>query len=298
MASISARLLMAGTRRLIKRDNLTGMALVKHLRRSMEAPQPQLLPRGVSASGFQLGDFRGTYVAVEEAEYTILYLHGGGFVAGITSTYHNLAGRLAKALKAQVFLPDYPLAPEHPFPAGINYCFGLYRHLLENEHIDPQKLIVMGDSAGGGLTFATLLEAKRTGLAYPRCSVTFSPGVNIRGDDASVTDNAESDAMLSATMMTELPKLYASPDDLDNPLASPILGDFTGMTPVFISSCTTECLYSSNKKMASLLRNQGVTVRWLERFDLLHVWPIFLPWLKEAREDLPKIIEFIRHPAQ
>lgn len=296
MASISARLIMASTRRLIKRDGITGNALVKHLRRSMETPQPQLLPRGVSASGFQLGNFRGTYVAAKKVDYTILYIHGGGYVAGVTQTYHNLTGRLAKALNAQVFLPDYPLAPEHPFPAGVNYCFGLYQHLIEKEGINPEKLIIMGDSAGGGLTFATLLEAKRTGLPYPRCSVTFSPGVNFKGDDDSVVRNAKSDAMLSATMMTELPKLYGRPEDANNPLISPILGDFTGMSPIFISSCTTELLYDSNKNMASRLRQQGVKVRWLERFDLLHVWPIFVPWMKEAREDLPKIIDFILNP--
>jgi acetyl esterase/lipase len=245
-----------------------------------------------------LGEFRGTYVTVAEPEYTILYLHGGGFVAGRTQTYHNLAGRLAKALKAQVFLPDYPLAPEHRFPAGVNYCYGLYRHLLEEEKIKPEKLVLMGDSAGGGLTFATLLCAKRDGLALPRCSVTFSPAVNIHGNDDSVIRNAESDAMLSRTMMEELPGIYADKEDWSNPLASPVLGDFTGCTPVFISSCREECLYDSNKKMASVLRHQGVSVRWLERFDLFHVWPVFVPWLKEAREDFHKTVAFIRNPHQ
>lgn len=296
MASLSAQLLKHFFRRTIKRDDLDDNTLVPHLRRSMNAPQPQLLPFGVSASGFQLGEFRGTYVTVAEPELTLLYLHGGAFVAGRPQTYHNFVGRLAKSLKAQVFLPDYPLAPEHPFPAGVNYCYGLYRYLLEEEKINPQKLVVMGDSAGGGLTFSTLLCAKRDGLAFPRCAVTFSPAVNIRGDDESVVRNAQSDAMLSRCMIEQVPAVYASPEDWDNPLVSPIDGDFSGCPPVFISSCREECLYDSDKKMASLLRHQGVAVRWLERFDTFHVWPIFLPWLAEARADFDKIIDFIRRP--
>jgi acetyl esterase/lipase len=296
MASFSAQLLKAFTRRTIKRDGITGDALVQHLRRHMNMTQPQCLPTGTSAQTFQLAGFHGTYVSVAEPELTILYFHGGAFVAGRTQTYHNLAGRLAKALGAQVFLPDYPLAPEHPFPAGVDYCFDLYRYLLEEEKIKPEKLVLMGDSAGGGLVFATLLGAKREGLPMPRCSVTFSPGVNIRGDDDSLAVNADKDAMLSATMIREIPGIYAKPSDWDNPLASPILGDYTGTTPVFISSCREECLYGSNKKMASRLRHQGVSVRWLERFDLVHVWPVFVPWLSEAREDFAKIAAFIHQP--
>lgn len=296
MASIAARLLKAFARRSIKRDGLTGAALVSHTRRSMNAPQPQLLPRGVHASHFRLADFAGTYVSVADPDYTILYLHGGGFIAGRTQTYHNLAGRLAKSLNAQVFLPDYPLAPEHPFPAAVDYCLALYRHLLEVEKIDATKLIIMGDSAGGGLTFSTLLGIKRDGVPQPRCSVALSPAVNIRADDASIDSNDAHDAMLSASMMRAIAAVYAQPDDWDNPLASPILGDFNGCTPVLISSCAAECLYDSNKNMASRLRHQGVKVRWLERFDLLHVWPIFVPWLKEAREDVVKISAFIRQP--
>lgn len=296
MASISAKLLKHFARRTIKRDGITGDKLVQHMRRSMNASQPQLLPLGVHASQFQLAGTKGTYVATPEPEYTILYLHGGGFVAGRTPTYHNLAGRLAKALNAQTFLPDYPLAPEHPFPAGVDYCFTLYRYLIEEEKVKPEKLILMGDSAGGGLVFATLLNIKTAKLPMPRCSVTFSPAVNIQSSDDSVIRNAASDAMLSRTFIEELPALYAAPADWGNPLASPVLGDYKGVSPVFISSCREECLYDSDKKIASVLRKQGVNVRWLERFDLFHVWPIFTPWVKEAREDFHKIVHFIRHP--
>ncbi len=296
MVSLSAFLLKQFARRTIKRDGLSGEALVKHMRRSMNAAQPQLVPRGVQVNRFHHGALNGSYISTTKPSLTILYLHGGGFIAGRPQTYHNLAGRLAKALNAEVYIPDYPLAPEHPFPAGVEACFSLYRHLLEDLNVDPENFVVMGDSAGGGLTFATLLNAKQHQLPWPRCSVTLSPAVNIRSEDSSVDDNNATDVMLSADMIHNIPPIYADKSHWDNPLVSPILGDYTGCTPVFISSCSDECLYGSDKKMAHRLRQQKVKVRWVERAGLFHVWPIFLPWLKEAREDFHKIVDFIRHP--
>lgn len=297
MPSLSARAINAIMRRTIKHDNnASGKALVAHLRRYMNARTPQLLPFGVSASAFKLGSYQGTYVSVDNPTLTILYLHGGGHVAGRPETYHNLAGRLAKTLNAQVYLPRYPLAPEHPFPAAVDYCLGCYEMLLSGEKVAPEQLVLMGDSAGGGLVFATLLGAKQNQLSLPRCSVTFSPAVSAHGDYDSLDRNANSDAMLSANMIKRLPDLYAANEHKDDPRMSPVLGDYRGNTPVFISSCRNECLYDGNKLMAHRLRHQGVSVRWLERFDLVHVWPILLPWLKEARQDFHKIVAFIRQP--
>lgn len=294
MTSVTAHLFRQVSRRLIKRNGLTSDQLVRHLRKQFNHPPGlTLLPRGIRHHRIDTDGFRGDVIAVANPQRAILYFHGGAYMAGTPRTYHNMAGRLAKALNAAVYLPVYPFAPEHPFPAAVNSCLQAYRWLLD-EGYDPAKIAIGGDSAGGGLTLSTLLNIKQEGLAKPACAFTFSPATDSR-EQPSVAANDERDAMLSADMIRTASEVYLpNPADRGLPLASPCLGDYSGLGPLMITVDRTECLYDHATALRAKTQADGVLVEWLERDGLLHVWPTLVPWLPEARRDLKRVAAFLK----
>lgn len=295
MPSLAARLMKRLFRARIRRDGLDQAQLVAHLRQVFNhTPVPTLLPRDVRVTQLQCADFHGEKVTVASPEVTILYLHGGAYMAGVTRTYHNLAGRLAKRLQAEVFLPTYPLAPENPFPRACERVLEAYRFLLR-EGRKPESIIIAGDSAGGGLTLATLLAIKDNDLPRPAGAVTFSPGTRAHEPGASAQANDATDCMLSADMIRQAVNIYVpDPGQRHHPYASPCLGDYTGMPPVMITVASDECLYDDARSVRDALEASGVEVTWIERTGLFHVWPVMVPFLPEAQQELKNIEHFIR----
>lgn len=302
MPSLAARTLMAYSRAVIKRNDVTKEGLTPHLRRTMDnSPLPALLPPAIRVSRFTTagsetcGPVRGDWLQLKSAKRVILYLHGGGYVAGVTKTYHNLCGKLATELKADVFLPDYRLAPEHPFPAAVEDAATAYELLLSHgwraEHI-----VVAGDSAGGGLTLALLLKLRDEGRPLPGCAVTLSPFADMTATAKSHATNTVTDAMLSEHMLSVAEDLYVrNAADLRHPYASPVYGDFTGLPPLLVTVSENECLRDDAHEVVACARKAGVPVSLLSRPDMLHVWPIFWPLLPEAREDVAKIVAFVKN---
>lgn len=294
MPSLIARSIKFFTRQTIKHQPATPEALVKHLRIHMNNSPPALLPRGVRVERYQDKGLRGDRLCVDAPGQVILYLHGGGYVCGKTRTYHNFCGRLAHALGAEVWLPDYRLAPEHPFPAAIEDAVASYEVLLQKGW-RPGQITIAGDSAGGGLTLGTLLALRDKGRPLPKCAVVLSPVSDVRFINPSIRSNDASDWMLGTTMLETGRPLYAqSPADAVNPYASPALGDFSGLPPLFITVCEQECLRDDAYAVLKAAQRAGVPATLLSRPDVLHVWPIFVPIMPEAREDLSRIVNFIR----
>lgn len=294
MPSFTARLVKLFARRAIKRRDLPPQALVAHLRKAFNRPPGiTLLPRGVRCTRIETTQFTGDRVATAAPERVILYFHGGAYVAGVTRTYHNLAGRLAQQLNAAVYLPVYPFAPEHPFPAAVNRCLDAYAWLLE-EGYSSEQITIGGDSAGGGLTLSTLLGLRDKGLPLPGRAFVFSPASDAHGRGTSLDANDNVDCMLSASMIRTAADVYVSPEHRDNPLASPCLGDYHGMPPLLITVDQDECLYSDAEAVRDKALAAGVKVEWIARQGLFHVWPIMVPWLPEARRELRELVAFIR----
>lgn len=293
--SLRASLFKLYSRRVIKRSGLEGDHLVRHLRRVFNnSPKLAVVPRGVRIHQMQLERFRGDLVTVAEPKRTILYLHGGAYVGGVLHTYHNLAARLAQRLEAEVWLARYPFAPEHPFPAAVDTCFEAYRFLLD-EGRRPEDIVIAGDSAGGGLTLATLLRIRDEKLPRPACAVTLSPAASAFPDETVLKRLDDRDAMLSADMIRHVIDVYI-PDEKDrsHPYASPGLADFTGLPPIMITVSNEEVLYGDAVLVREAARKAGVEVEWLEREGVFHVWPVFVPLVPEANEDLREIVAFIR----
>ncbi len=296
MTSLAAHAFRLATRAVIKRHTVTTPdSLVAHLRRTLNNPPPLVhFPADVRLQAFNNGRISGDWLQVKTARRVVLYLHGGGYVAGITRTYHALCARLAQQLEADVFLVDYRLAPEHPFPAAVEDAIAAWEMILGHGW-DPKHVIIMGDSAGGGLTLATLLKLRDDKKALPACAVALSPYADLLTQAGSRQSNDASDAMLSAAMFEQGKSLYAQNDDARRqPYASPVFGDYSGLPPLLLTVDETECLRDDAYAVAKRARDANVSVSMITRHKILHVWPIFYPWLPEAREDVARIIGFIR----
>lgn len=293
MPSLIARAIKAGARLSIRHQPTSPERLVRHLRLTMgNPPAITLLPRGVTATPFQEGDVQGDWLRVTKPTQAILYFHGGGYVCGSPKTYHNLCGRLAKALQADVLMPAYRLAPEHPFPAAVDDALSAYDLLLRQGWRGDQ-ITVAGDSAGGGLTLALLLALRDRQQPMPKCAVVYSPYADVTMASPSRRYNDGKDDMLSFRMLEVGKDVYVQNGDYENPYASPVYGDYTGLPPLFITVCEQEIFRDDAYRVAEAARSAGVPVSILARHDLLHVWPIFVPFLPEAREDLEKVVRFI-----
>jgi epsilon-lactone hydrolase len=293
MASLLAHVVKRVSRLKIRRDLTSPEALVAHLRRSMNEPAlPPMIPRGVRWEELGAGPLRGEALRVDAPREALLYLHGGGYVAGHPRVYRNLCARLAKRLSADVFVPEYRLAPEHPFPAALEDACAAYAAVLARG-FSPRAVTVMGDSAGGGLSLALLLALRDAGAALPKCAVVFSPLGDLRFVNESVQRNSPTDDMLSAPMLMLGAALYPGAHSTENPLISPALGEYAGFCPLLVSVCETECLRDDAYAVVAQAKRAGVPVELISRPDLLHVWPIFTPLIAEAREDFELIARFI-----
>ena len=292
MTSMSARVLRAVFRVKLRRDGMTPDEAVRHFRRELNgAGLPRVMARGTVWSYEELAGVRVGRVGSGASSGSgqgrvMLYLHGGGYVAGKVETYANLVSRWAAQLGAEVWLPDYRLAPEHPYPAGLDDAQACYFALLERG-VDPSRLVVAGDSAGGGLALALLLRLRDGGHPLPACAVVMSPAGDITCSGEAMEGNDGRDPMLSASQVRLLRGLYAPDADPEDPYVSPVVGDYTGLPPLYLTVDEEECLYDSARVVAERAAEAGVDVTLRTRTAAVHVWPVFVPWLAEAREDVP-----------
>ena len=252
----------------------------------------------IVATETQAGGVAADWVAVDgsDADRVILHLHGGGYSMGSRTTHRGLAGRIARAARARVLLPDYRLAPEHPFPAAVEDAVACWHWLISQGHA-PRHMAIAGDSAGGGLALATLLALKERGEALPACAVGLSPWVDLdrRGaahDGATIDGAAIDDPMLTREGLQHSARLYAG-DELRHPLASPLYGDLAGLPPLLLQVGGRELLLSDSLRLAAKMRAAEGNVTLEIEDGLIHVWQIF-PNLPEAHQAIARIGAFVQ----
>ena len=213
---------------------------------------------------------------------TILYLHGGGYCLGSPLSHRALVARLAQAAGAVALVPDYRMGPEDPFPAAVNDALAAYRQLLDGG-TDPARLVIGGDSAGGGLTFATALAIKAAGLPQPAGLHAISPWANLTQTGAAYAAKADSDPMITKAALDEFAAAYLAAGKATNPLASPVFGNLADLAPVLIQVGGEELLLTDATAIAERIALAGgdVTLRvWPE---MIHVWHFFAPQLAAGR---------------
>lgn len=293
MASLQANTLKFFLRLRVKRELDSKAALVRHLRSAMDTKLfPSPLPSGVSVQPGIVAGVPGEWLHVKNPRMTLLYLHGGAFIGGKLATYHTFCGELARRLQARVFLPDYRLAPEHPYPAATDDSFLVYRQ-LSAELAGKHPLVLAGDSAGGNLTLVTLLRARDENLPMPACALTLSPGADATGTLMSLAANSDSDAMLSRKMIDMAVDIYLAGADPTHAYISPCRGNYAGFPPLMVTVSEQECLRDDAYIVAHNARQAGVSIEMLSRPDMPHVWPIFHLLLPEARQDMHALVRFI-----
>lgn len=231
--------------------------------------------------------------AGEASGPALLYLHGGGFVTGSSRTHRHLAAWLAGGIGGEAFVPDYRLAPEHPFPAALRDAVAVYRHMLQRG-APPGAIGLAGDSAGGGLVFSLLLRLAELGLPAPGAVVTFSPWADLTGGSESLRRNARNDVLLPPQRFADTVSFYLGGQPADDPLASPVLGRFRAPPPALIFASTCELLTDDAVAIASALRRGGGRAELHLWPDLPHAWPIFAGRLPDADRAVDMASAFLR----
>lgn len=224
---------------------------------------------------------------------TIFYLHGGGYVIGSPATHRTLAYNLSKAAQARVLLVDYRLAPEHPFPAAVDDAVTAWQWLLE-QGADVKRTAIAGDSAGGGLTVATLVALRDRGLALPVCAVPISPWVDLEGLGETMTTLHDADPMVKQPGLGRMATFYLDGANPRDPLAAPLYADLKGLPPLLIQVGTRETLLDDARRLQRKALADGVTSTLEEAGGMIHVWHLFAPMLSEGREAIERAGRFIR----
>lgn len=256
---------------------------------------------GVALSRVKVGEVPCEWVAASGADpdVRLLYIHGGGFVSGSGGFYLPLASRISAAAKCVVLLVDYRLAPEHPFPAGLDDCVAAHTWLVDHGPPGPSSAkrakatFIAGDSAGGNLTLATLLALKERKLALPNGAIPISPCTDFLLKSDSLTTAA--DPVLTSSTMPWFRKMYLPKEaDYANPLASPAYGRYTEMPPLLIQLGEHEILRDDGIRAAAAAKRDGATVRLEVWPGMFHVFQSREPLLPEAKEAINHIADFIQ----
>jgi acetyl esterase/lipase len=215
------------------------------------------------------------------SERVVLYLHGGGFRIGSLHAYRPFASQLAVALQSSLLVLDYRLAPEHPFPAGLEDCLAGYAWLLATGWRNDQ-IAIMGDSAGGGLVASTLLAAKGRGLPQPAAGVCLSPLTDLTSTTKANERNARTDPYFNLEAAAEASRDYLGGVDARRPLASPIFGDLTGLAPMLIHASTHEVLADDAVALATRISQCHGRVQLDMWPQMTHVWHAMIPHVLES----------------
>jgi len=252
------------------------------------------MPRGSKLTFGQLGGRNVEWLAdpVAGARGFVLYLHGGGYVTGSPRTHRGLAARLARAARVCVAVPDYRLAPEHPHPAAVNDALAAYEGLLQ-QGIPPNKIIIAGDSAGGGLALALALRLKAAPLPQPAGIVLLSPFTDLSLSGASMQSPQQKEWLLTKPFIHAAAKHYLGAQDPRQPTASPLFADLSGLAPLFVQVGTDEVLLDDSTRLAQAATQQGVSVTLQIWPRMWHVWQLHGGQMPEADRAIAAIADFV-----
>jgi len=284
-----------GGRWLLKRHGRNDVTIEQKRRHAATAarlvPKP---PAGTETLAVDAGGVRADRVSTRLSECCrhILFLHGGGFIVGSPALYRHFTWRIASAARARVLSVDYRLAPEHPFPAALDDAVTAYRWLLA-DGAEPQRIAVMGDSAGGGLALSLLLRLRDESIRLPAAAVALSPWTDLALTGLSFKLNASADPLVSTEQARRFVDYYLAGADPRTPYASPLYGKPEGLPPTIIQVGSDEVLRDDAVRMADRMRAAGCRVE-LEIWPRMpHVWHLFAPVMPEARRAIERIGAFV-----
>jgi acetyl esterase/lipase len=256
------------------------------------------LPRDVVYEPTVIEGLPAAWVTVPgtAAWQVILYFHGGAYVSGSLETYRPTLATFAKAICARILMIEYRLAPEHPFPAAIDDARVAYHWLLA-KGTQPEQIVVMGDSAGGGLAVALLLTLRNEQTPLPAAAVCLSPWFDLACTAESMRTRAKADVILTPQSLKKAAAAYLDTTDPRTPLASPLYADLRGLPPILLQVGTEDILLDDSRRFAVRAREAGIPVELEVWPNMIHVWQTFGRRLPEARQARTYIARFIHSHA-
>lgn len=263
-------------------------------RRRLEALAAAADRRMVTIEPLAMGTLRAQSFVPKDVvvELTILYFHGGGYVLGSAQSYRELLARIARTCGVRVLAIDYRLAPEHPFPAALDDCHAAYRWALANGS-EPGRLLLAGDSSGGGLAVATLVAARDAGDVLPRGAILISPWVDLESSHPSVFASSTFD-WGDRDYLRHWSAQYLNGADARDPRASPLYAELGGLPPLFIQVGTAELLYDEVVAFADKARAQGVDVTLEPWPEMAHGWAMLKDFFPQAQRSVEAIASYVQ----
>lgn len=222
----------------------------------------------------------------------LLYLHGGAYIMGNIATHRQLVSHIARAANVHTLLPEYRLAPEHPFPAAVDDAVGLYQGLLADGYA-AKDIAIAGDSAGGGLTMATLLSLRDAGEPLPAAACLLSPWLDLAATGASMGTHAQRDPWFKPQDIPLVASYYCNENQIRDPLVSPVYGDFARLPPLYIQVGEEEILLSDSTRAAEKADAAGVDCMLEVWPGMWHVFQMFVHLMPESPAAIRKIGVFI-----
>jgi epsilon-lactone hydrolase len=242
------------------------------------------------------GGVKAEWIVAKNAapDRVIMYLHGGGYVMGSIDTHREVVARLSKAAQARALVLEYRLAPENPFPAAVDDSLAAYRWVVAQGY-KPKKIVIAGDSAGGGLTLSTLIALRDLSAPMPAAGVCISPWVDFEAEGESMSSRADKDPLVSRDMILHIARMYmGETGSLREPLAAPINARLNDLPPLFIQVGDAETLLDDSTRLADRAKAVGVDVTLQIWDEMPHVWHLAAPMLPEGQEAIDQIGEFVR----
>ncbi len=250
---------------------------------------PSIVIDEVKIKGVSVFHFRPEKVSCSGK--IMLYLHGGGYVMGSSRSHRPLLEYLSSFFKASVYSIDYSLAPESPFPVALNEVLGVYRQLL-SDGTSPKKIAIAGDSAGGGLALASLLNIREESLELPACGILISPWTDLAVTGESVESCAAFDPIVNRKTLLEFSSMYLMGALPTTPLASPLYADLHGLCPILIQVGGSEVLLDDSLRLKQKLEKASVSSELQVWDDMVHVWHLFAPILDKGKEAIESVAEY------
>jgi acetyl esterase/lipase len=226
-----------------------------------------------------------------QPERVLYYVHGGGFASCSPQTHWGLIGKLALTLGLRVLCMDYRLSPEFPFPAALDDTLAGFEHLLKS--YAPQNIIVVGDSAGGGLSLSLLLKLREQQLPQPLTAVLLSPWTDLTMSGDSIKTREEFEPLLPVAVARQWAEWYIGDADPKNPLLSPLFADLNDLCPMLVHVGTDEILLDDSTRLLQRAANTNTQIK-LEVWDaMFHVWHMAWRTIPEAGQAIKNVVEYI-----
>ncbi|TDI60312.1 MAG: alpha/beta hydrolase [Alphaproteobacteria bacterium] len=279
----------------VMRRQVTPLGLRENMQKNIAATEPDdVAYREVDAGGVP-----SAWLVPEnyDGRIRVLHLHGGGYTAGNIDTHRGYAGHLAKASGAAVLVADYRLAPEDVFPAALEDGLTAYRYMRGNGPDgagEAERLIIGGDSAGGGLTLAVLMALRDAGEAMPDGGSLLSPWADLVAENETMKTRAKTDLLVAQKWLKVCAGAYDGGVDRADPRLSPIFGDFSGLPPLDIHVGDAEVLLGDSLGVAEKAKAAGVSVTLEVWPEMQHIWQVLWPFLPEGAAAVQKAAAFVR----